>query len=85
MSLLEQPTAPTIEELLRGPIDPEIETDIAKFEVMLARYRLGDLDEDIFRVFRLANGVYGQRQGGTAQMLRIKIPYGKITADQLDV
>ena len=85
MSLLEQPTAPTIQELLRGPIDPEIETDIAKFEVMLARYRSGDLDEDIFRVFRLANGVYGQRQGGTAQMLRIKIPYGKITADQLDV
>lgn len=69
----------------RGPIDPEIEADIAKFEVMLARHLAGTIDEDVFRVFRLANGVYGQRQGGTAQMLRIKIPYGKITPEQFDM
>ncbi len=69
----------------RGPIDPEIEADIAKFEVMLARHLAGTIDEDVFRVFRLANGVYGQRQGGTAQMLRVKIPYGKITPEQFDM
>ena len=70
---------------LRGPIDPEIEADVAKFEVMLARHQAGTIDEDVFRVFRLANGVYGQRQGGTAQMVRVKIPYGLITPDQLEV
>ncbi len=35
-------------------------------------------------MFRLANGVYGQRQGGHNQMLRIKAPFGAITPDQLD-
>ena len=70
---------------LRGPIDPEIEADVAKFEVMLARHKAGTIDDDVFRVFRLANGVYGQRQGGTAQMVRVKIPYGLITPEQLEV
>ena len=80
MSLLEQPTTTS-----RGPIDPEIEADIAKFETMLARHQAGTIDPDVFRVFRLANGIYGQRQGGTAQMVRVKVPYGKITPEQLDV
>ena len=74
-----QPTA------LGGPVDPEIETDIAKFEVMLARYKAGTLPEDVFRVFRLGNGIYGQRQGGTAQMVRVKAPYGAIAPDQLEM
>ena len=58
--------------------------DIAKFEAQLERYLAGELDEDVFRVFRLNNGVYGQRQGGHNQMLRIKAPFGTITAEQLD-
>ena len=33
---------------------------------------------------RLNNGVYGQRQGGTAQMVRIKLPAGSISPEQLD-
>ena len=36
----------------------------------------GDLDDDVFRVFRLNNGIYGQRQGGHNQMVRVKVPYG---------
>jgi sulfite reductase (ferredoxin) len=67
-----------------GPIDPEIEADVQKFEIMLARHQAGQIDDDVFRVFRLANGIYGQRQGGTAQMVRVKIPYGKITPEQLE-
>lgn len=58
--------------------------DIEKFETQLERYLAGDLDPDVFRVFRLNNGVYGQRQGGHNQMIRIKAPFGTITADQLD-
>ena len=66
-------------------IDPEIRADIEKFEEQLARYLSGDLEEDVFRVFRLNNGIYGQRQGGHNQMVRVKVPYGSITAEQLDM
>ena len=37
-----------------------------------------------FRVFRLNQGVYGQRQGGHNQMLRVKVPHGRVTAEQLE-
>ena len=68
-----------------GIVDPEIEADVVKFEMMLAKYQAGQLDEDVFRVFRLANGIYGQRQGGTNQMVRVKAPYGAITPEQLEM
>src|SRR3954447_2009831 len=67
------------------PIDAEIQRDIDKFEVMLGRYLSGDLDEEVFRVFRLNNGIYGQRQGGHNQMVRVKVPYGSIQPDQLEM
>lgn len=65
--------------------DPEMLADIEKFETQLARYLDGDLAEDAFRVFRLNNGIYGQRQGGTNQMVRIKAPGGRLTPAQLDM
>ena len=68
-----------------SPIDSEMAADIAKFEEMLAGYQAGRIEEDVFRVFRLNNGIYGQRQGGTNQMVRVKVPYGAMTADQLDL
>ena len=71
--------------MLQREIDPDIRADIEKFEVQLARYLAGDLEEDAFRVFRLNNGVYGQRQGGHNQMLRVKAPYGSVTPEQLDM
>src|SRR5690606_16133095 len=40
------------------------------------------IPEDKFKHFRLTRGVYGQRQTGV-QMIRIKLPYGKVTAAQL--
>ena len=77
--LPESPPMPSI------TIDPAIQADIEKFEVQLERYLSGDLAEDAFRVFRLNNGIYGQRQGGHHQMVRVKLPYGSITPDQLDM
>lgn len=65
-------------------VDPGMIADIRKFERCLAGYLAGEIDEDVFKVFRLANGVYGQRQGGHNQMVRIKAPYGAITPTQLD-
>ena len=66
-------------------IDPATGADIDKFERMLGRYLAGDMDEDAFRVFRLNNGIYGQRQGGHNQMVRVKVPYGSLTPEQLDM
>ena len=56
--------------------DTEQVADIAKFESSSPATSSGDLDEDVFRVFRLNNGIYGQRQGGHNQMVRVKVPYG---------
>ena len=62
--------------MLQREIDPAQLADIEKFEAQLARYLAGELEEDVFRVFRLNNGIYGQRQGGHNQMVRVKVPYG---------
>jgi sulfite reductase (ferredoxin) len=64
--------------------DPEFTADIEKFEHLLELHLRSEVDEDAFRVFRLNNGVYGQRQGGHNQMIRIKFPYGSVTAEQLE-
>lgn len=66
-------------------IDPELAADIEKFEFLLAEHLAGRVDEDAFRVFRLNNGIYGQRQGGHNQMVRVKFPYGHVTAEQLEL
>ena len=66
-------------------LDPDQAADIAKFESVLAGYLSGDIEEDAFRVFRLTNGIYGQRQGGTNQMVRVRIPYGQVNPEQLDM
>jgi sulfite reductase beta subunit-like hemoprotein len=36
-------------------------------------------------VFRLNQGIYGQRQGGHNQMLRVKVPFGRLDAEQLEM
>ncbi|HYI60906.1 MAG TPA: nitrite/sulfite reductase [Acidimicrobiales bacterium] len=66
-------------------IDPDQLADIEKFEALLAQHLEGTIDEDAFRVFRLNNGIYGQRQGGHNQMVRVKIPYGSILPHQLEM
>ncbi len=68
----------------RVEVDSAAQVDIEKFERLLAEHLAGRVDEDAFRVFRLNNGVYGQRQGGHNQLLRVKAPFGALTADQLD-
>jgi len=65
--------------------DPAALADIEKFERLLAQYLAGEIDDDRFRVFRLNNGIYGQRQGGHNQMVRVKVPYGAVEPDQLEM
>jgi sulfite reductase beta subunit-like hemoprotein len=66
-------------------IDAAQLADAAKFEEILARYLAGEVAEDAFRIFRLNNGIYGQRQGGHNQMVRVKIPWGGMLPDQLEM
>ena len=74
-----------VRELRAQPLDPEIEEELTRFEDGARRYIAGEIDDDVFRVFRLNQGIYGQRQGGYNQMLRVKIPYGKVEPDQLEM
>jgi sulfite reductase (ferredoxin) len=67
-----------------SPIDPDIQADVDKFREVLAGYQTGEVGEDVFRVFRLTNGIYGQRQGGTNQMVRVKVPYGSMAPEQFE-
>ncbi|HRG37841.1 MAG TPA: HEPN domain-containing protein [Bacteroidia bacterium] len=62
--------------------DPLVQKDIIDLEKKIRAFRDGTLNEEKFRSLRLARGVYGQRQQGV-QMIRIKLPFGKITTKQL--
>ncbi len=73
-----------VRDLATRPLEPIITEELDIFERTVAEYLDGRVDEDTFRVFRLNHGVYGQRQGGRAQMLRVKIPHGRINAEHLD-
>jgi sulfite reductase (ferredoxin) len=57
--------------------------DVDEFVDVLAKYEAGDLTAEQFRAFRLLRGVYGQRQEGT-QMMRVKIPFGRLDSRALD-
>ena len=59
-----------------------VEQDIIELEKKIRQFKEGKIEEDKFKSLRLARGVYGQRQTGV-QMIRIKIPYGKISVNQL--
>ena len=61
--------------------NPIVERDIIELERKIHEFRQGTIPEEKFRSLRLARGVYGQRQPGV-QMVRIKLPYGKMTLAQ---
>ena len=61
--------------------NPLVEKDILDLEKKIRLFHEGAIHEDKFRSLRLARGVYGQRQHGV-QMVRIKLPYGKMTFKQ---
>ena len=62
--------------------NPIVEKDIIDLEKKIREFHEGKIHEEKFRSLRLARGVYGQRQPGV-QMVRIKLPFGKVTFKQL--
>ncbi|MBO9155046.1 nitrite reductase [Chitinophaga sp. GCM10012297] len=61
--------------------NPIVERDIIELEQKIRLFREGKMTDEKFRSLRLARGIYGQRQQGV-QMVRIKLPYGKMTLEQ---
>ncbi|MEJ7558252.1 MAG: nitrite reductase [Pedobacter sp.] len=62
--------------------NPIVEKDIIDLEKKIRLFREGKIHDEKFRSLRLARGVYGQRQPGV-QMVRLKLPFGKVTFKQL--
>src|SRR5476651_1104744 len=62
--------------------DPIVEKDIIDLEKKIRAFREGKIHDEKFRSLRLARGIYGQRQPGV-QMVRIKLPFGKVTFKQI--
>lgn len=60
----------------------EIETENFANKVKL--YRQGKISDDDFRRYRLQHGAYGSRLNPNYSMIRIKIPSGEITPEQLE-
>ncbi|WP_028204419.1 nitrite/sulfite reductase [Paraburkholderia nodosa] len=54
----------------------------AQFRNQIERWQQGKLSEDAFRPLRLQNGWYVQRH---APMLRVAVPYGELSSEQLRV
>ncbi|HEY3775563.1 MAG TPA: nitrite/sulfite reductase [Solirubrobacteraceae bacterium] len=74
---------PEIVENVPGHVIPILEREFDDFDTESTRYLDGKLEEADFIKFRLKQGVYGQRQPDV-QMVRVKLPMGGITPDQLD-
>lgn len=62
--------------------NPRVENEVLELARKIQLFKEGKVDGDKFRSLRLARGIYGQRQFGV-QMVRIKLPFGRVTSEQL--
>lgn len=62
---------------------PVLQHELEDFETEATRFLRGEWEEAQFIGFRLKQGVYGQRQPNV-QMIRVKLPFGGVTPDQMD-
>jgi sulfite reductase (ferredoxin) len=76
-------TNPETLENVPGHIIPILEREFDDFDNEAEKYLGGETEENEFIGFRLKQGVYGQRQADV-QMVRVKVPMGGITPDQMD-
>src|SRR5690348_17542564 len=74
---------PEVLENVPGHVIPILEREFDDFDTESTRFLKGELEQDDFIPFRLKQGVYGQRQPDV-QMVRVKLPFGGVSAEQLD-
>ena len=58
--------------------------ELSRFEQEILRLERQQLDPDDFKKFRLENGVYGIRGAMDEHMIRIKVRFGALLAEQLE-
>ncbi|MBS1880786.1 MAG: nitrite/sulfite reductase, partial [Actinobacteria bacterium] len=66
-----------------GHVIPILEDEFDDFSSEAGQFLAGEQGEETFIPFRLKQGVYGQRQPGV-QMIRVKLPFGGVSPDQLE-
>lgn len=74
---------PEVLQNVPGHLIPILEQEFDDFKTEAGKFLAGDMPEDEFIKFRLKQGVYGQRQPDV-QMIRVKLPFGGITPEQLE-
>src|SRR5919202_1268967 len=74
---------PEVLENVPGHVIPILEREFDDFDTESAKFLRGDTPENEFIGFRLKQGVYGQRQPDV-QMVRVKLPMGGVTPEQLE-
>jgi sulfite reductase (ferredoxin) len=74
---------PEVREDVPGHVIPILEREFDDFDNEAEKFLAGDTPENEFIGFRLKQGVYGQRQADV-QMIRVKLPWGGITPEQMD-
>ncbi|HEX8754612.1 MAG TPA: nitrite/sulfite reductase [Solirubrobacterales bacterium] len=74
---------PETYENVPGHVIPVLEREFDDFSSEAESFLGGQQGEDTFIPFRLKQGVYGQRQADV-QMIRVKLPFGGVSPDQLD-
>ena len=74
---------PEILQHVPGHVIPILQREYDDFKTEAGKFLQGDMPEDEFIKFRLRQGVYGQRQP-EVQMIRVKLPFGGITPEQMD-
>jgi sulfite reductase (ferredoxin) len=74
---------PEVYEDVPGHVLPILEREFDDFDNEAQKFLQGDTPEEKFIGFRLKQGVYGQRQPDV-QMIRVKLPFGGVTPEQMD-
>jgi sulfite reductase beta subunit-like hemoprotein len=74
---------PEVYDNVPGHVIPMLADEFEDFDHEAERFLEGEVAEDQFIGFRLKQGVYGQRQPDV-QMVRVKLPLGGVTPDQMD-
>jgi sulfite reductase beta subunit-like hemoprotein len=74
---------PEIRTDVPGHIIPILQREFDDFDNEAEKYLAGETPENEFIGFRLKQGVYGQRQADV-QMVRVKLPWGGITPEQME-
>src|SRR5437588_6319451 len=74
---------PEVLQNVPGHVIPILQREFDDFKTEATKFLSGETPEEEFIKFRLRQGVYGQRQADV-QMIRVKLPFGGITPEQME-